>query len=86
MVLGREGPFLARLHFSAEQLLLYGTPGVRVRVRVRVRVHKQNVRANVKVMEFQSLCTFSCILTFLMYFAVAEGWLLLDIGWFVFFL
>ena len=47
------------------------TPGVRVRVRVRVGVsvgvgvRMQNVRANVKVMEFQSLCNFSCILTLL---------------------
>ena len=39
------------------------TPGLRIRV--RVSVHVQNVRANVKVMEFQSLCIFSCILTFL---------------------
>ena len=42
------------------------TPGVRVRVRVGVsvgvRVRMQNVRANVKVMEFKSLCIFSCIL------------------------
>ena len=42
------------------------TPGVRVGVRVGVgvRVRMQNVRAkfNVKVMEFQSLCIFSCIL------------------------
>ena len=30
-----------------------------------VRVRMQNVRANVKVMEFQSLCIFSCILTLL---------------------
>ena len=41
------------------------TPGVRVRVRVSVGVRMQNVRANVKVMEFQSLCIFSCILTLL---------------------
>ena len=41
------------------------TPGVRVHVRVGVGVRKENVRANVKVMEFQSLCIFSCILTFL---------------------
>ena len=39
------------------------TPGVCVRVSVGIR--KQNVRANVKVMEFQSLCIFSCILTLL---------------------
>ena len=45
-------PFLARLHFSAEELLLY--PGVRVGVRVRM----QNVRANVKVLEFKSFCIF----------------------------
>ena len=45
------------------------TPGVRVRVGVSVSVgvgvRMQNVRANVKVMEFQSLCIFSCILTLL---------------------
>ena len=35
--------FLARLHFSAEELLLY--PGVGVRVGVRM----QNVRANVSL-------------------------------------
>ena len=35
------------------------------RVGVSVRVHMQNVRANVKVMEFQSLLIFSCILTLL---------------------
>ena len=52
--------FLARLHFSAEELLLYPRcqrrrpchVGVRVRVRVGVGVHMQNVRANVKVLEF----------------------------------
>ena len=33
------------------------TPGVRVGVHVRM----QNVRANVKVMKFQSLCILSCI-------------------------
>ena len=48
--------FLARLHFSAEELLLYPR-------RWRQRPHPQNVRVNVKVMEFQSLCIFSCILT-----------------------
>ena len=47
------------------------TPGVRVRVRVGVSVsvgvgvHIQNVRGNVKVMKFQSLCIFSCIWTLL---------------------
>ena len=43
------------------------TPGVRVGVRVGVSVgvRMQNVRANVQVMEFQSLCIFSCILTLL---------------------
>ena len=41
------------------------TPGVSVGVHVGVGVHMQNVRANVKVMEFQSLCIFSCILTLL---------------------
>ena len=40
--------FLARLHFSAEELLLYPDVGVRV----GVSVHMQNVRANVKVLEF----------------------------------
>ena len=39
------------------------TPGVGVRVGISVHVHMQNVRANVKVMKFQSLCIFSCILT-----------------------
>ena len=34
-------PFLARLHFSAEELLLYC-----------VHFRMQNVRANVKIMEF----------------------------------
>ena len=43
-------PFLARLHFSAEELLLY--PGV------SVRVHMQNVRANVKKSWNLSLCVF----------------------------
>ena len=51
--------FLARLHFRADELLLY--PGLRYRVHVRM----QNVRANVKVLEFQSFCIFSCILTLL---------------------
>ena len=41
------------------------TPGVGVRVSVRVGVHMQNVRANVKVLEFKSFCIFSCILTLL---------------------
>ena len=39
--------------------------GVRVGVRVGVGVHMQNVRANVKVLEFKSFCIFSCILTLL---------------------
>ena len=39
------------------------TPGVSVRV--GVRVHVQNVRANVKVLKFQSFCIFSCILSLL---------------------
>ena len=56
--------FLACLHFSAEELYCYMyTPGVRVGVSVRVCM--QNVRANVKVMEFQSLFIFCCILTLL---------------------
>ena len=38
------------------------TPSVRVRVSVGVRM--QYVRAYVKVMKFQSLCIFSCFLTF----------------------
>ena len=42
------------------------TPGVRVSIHVRVGVHNQNVRANVKVVKFQSLCIFSCILTLLL--------------------
>ena len=46
--------FLARLHFSAEELLLY--PGVGVGVCVGVRM--QIVRANVKVLEFLSFCIF----------------------------
>ena len=60
--------FLARLHFSAEELLLY--PQRRRqrpcrRRRQRPRRRPQNVRANVKVLEFESLCIFSCILTLL---------------------
>ena len=51
--------FLARLHFRAEELLLYPRRPQGVGVRI------QNVRANVKVMKFQSLCIFSCILTLL---------------------
>ena len=43
--------FLARLHFSAEELLLY--PRLR-----RPRPHT-NVMANVKVLEFQSFCIFA---------------------------
>ena len=49
------------------------TPGVSVRagvhvsLGVRVGVHMQNVKANVKVIEFQSLCIFSWILTFTSY-------------------
>ena len=39
------------------------TPGVSVGVGVSVRM--QNVRANVKVLEFKSFCIFSCILTLL---------------------
>ena len=60
-------PFLARLHFSAEELLLYPPPPppVSVRVHVSVGVRMQNVRANVKVLEFKSFCIFSCILSFL---------------------
>ena len=42
-------PFLARLHFSAEELLLYPR---RRRQRQRPRRRPQNVRANVKVLEF----------------------------------
>ena len=47
------------------------TPGVGVcvsigvHVSVGVGVHMLNVRANVKVMEFLSICIFSCILTLL---------------------
>ena len=55
-------PFLARLHLSAEELLLYPR---RRRPRRRQRPRPQNVRVNVKVIEFQSLCIFSCILTLL---------------------
>ena len=40
-------------------------PGVSVRVGVSVGVRMQNVRANVKVLEFKSFCIFSCILTLL---------------------
>ena len=47
--------FLAHLHLSQKSYCY--TPGVRVCM--------QNVRANVNVMEFQSLCIFSCILTLL---------------------
>ena len=54
MHLSHINAFLARLHFSAEELLLYPGP-----------VRMQNVRANVKVMKFQSLCIFTCILTLL---------------------
>ena len=39
----------------------YYTPGVHGGVRVGVSVHIQNVRANVKVLEFQSFCISSCI-------------------------
>ena len=53
--------FLERLHFSEEELLLYPS----VRISVGVSIQMQNVRANVKVMKFQSLCIFSCILTVL---------------------
>ena len=50
---------LARLHFSAEELLLYPRRRRPCRRR-RPRRRPQNVRANVKVLEFQSLCIFSC--------------------------
>ena len=36
------------------------TPGVGAGVRIGVRVLIQNVRANVKVLEFQSFCIFCC--------------------------
>ena len=55
-----EEAFLACLHFSAEELLLYPR---RRRRRQRPRPRPQNVRANVKVMEFQSLCIFCYIIT-----------------------
>ena len=61
----RTSRFLARLHFSAEELLLYPGVSVRVGVFVGVGVRMQNVRANVKVMKFQSLCISSCILILL---------------------
>ena len=51
---------LARLHFSAEELLLY--PGVSIRV--GIRVHIQNVRVNVKVLEYQSLWLFLLLVSF----------------------
>ena len=58
------GPFMI---FSAPALLVQKsycyTPGVSVGV--GVGVHMQNVRANVKVLEFKSFCIFSCILTLL---------------------
>ena len=58
------GDLFAFLHFWRACTLVQKsycyTPSVRVGVRVGVRM--QNVRANVKVMEFQSLCIFSCIL------------------------
>ena len=57
-IIGNKSNLLARLHFSAEELLLY--PRCR-----RQRPRPKNVRVNVKVMEFQSLCIFSCILTLL---------------------
>ena len=38
------------------------TPGIGVSVSIRVGIHIQNVRANVKVYEFQSFCISSCIL------------------------
>ena len=46
-------PFLARLHFSAEELLLYPRRRrQRQRPCRRPRPRPQNVRANVKVLEF----------------------------------
>ena len=45
------------------QAVLFSTPALYTRV--RVGIHMQNVRANVKVMEFESPCIFSCILTLL---------------------
>ena len=48
--------FLTRLYFSAEEKSYCYT---------RVGVRMQNVRANIKVIKFQSLCIFSCILTLL---------------------
>ena len=39
---------LACLHFTAEELLLHP----RVRIHVRDCIHMENVRANVKVLEF----------------------------------
>ena len=53
-------PFWARLRTLVQKSYCY-THGVSVSVGVRM----QNVRANVKVMKFQSLCIFSCILTLL---------------------
>ena len=54
--------FLARLHFSAEELLLYPR---RRRPHPRPHPRPQNVGANFKVLEFKSFCIFSCILTLL---------------------
>ena len=51
--------FLARQHFSAEELLLYPSVGV------GIGVHMRNVRANANVLEFKSFCIFSCTLTLL---------------------
>ena len=50
----RSTDFLSRLHFSAEEQLLYPGVGVSARVSVsdRVYVHMQNVRAHVKILEF----------------------------------
>ena len=50
--------FLARLHFSAEELLLYS-----LRQR-QLGVHMQNVRSNVKVLKLESFCVPFLILNF----------------------
>ena len=47
----KMGEFLVRLHFSAEELLLYPRRRRPCRRR-RPRRRPQNVRANVKVLEF----------------------------------
>ena len=61
MLFVRITRFLVRLHFSAEELLLYPN------VAVRVRIHLQNVTANVKVMKLYSFCISLCILIGLLY-------------------